>query len=82
VVTAAKGCVQAAEVLPAIGNEAYRCTTEHGGEAVAEQVVGRVRDQVFTIVIRTVGKGATVLNMDDLKSRISTATEQVSGNLF
>ena len=58
------------------------CMTEHGRHAVSERVVGRVRDQVFTISISTVGKGDAALSMQDLKSRISTATEQVSGNLF
>jgi len=77
-----KACKQPSEVLPAIGNETYVCTTEHGKEAVAELVVGRVRDQVFTISISTTGKGNLMLSTQDLKSRISTASEQVSGNLF
>ena len=82
VMSMAKGCKQPQEVLPAIGNEAYVCTTEHGKEAVAERVVGRVRDQVFTILISTTGKGDLILSTQDLKSRISIASEQVSGNLF
>jgi hypothetical protein len=82
VMSMAKGCKEPQEVLPAIGNEAYVCTTEHGKEAVAERVVGRVRDQVFTILISTTGKGDLILSPQDLKSRISIASEQVSGNLF
>jgi len=77
-----KACKQPSEILPAIGNEAYVCTTEHGKEAVAELVVGRVRDQVFTISISATGKGNLMLSTQDLKLRISTASEQVSGNLF
>ena len=77
-----KGCKEPQEVLPAIGNEAYVCTTEHGKEAVAERVVGRVRDQLFTILISTAGMGDLILSTQDLKSRISIASEQVSGNLF
>lgn len=82
VISLAKGCKRPQEVLPAIGNEAYVCTTEHGKEAVAERVVGRVRDQVFTILISTTGKRDLILSPQDLKSRISIASEQVSGNLF
>jgi hypothetical protein len=82
VMSIAKGCKEPQEVLPAIGNEAYVCTTEHGKEAVAERVVGRVRDQVFAILISTTGKGDLILSTQDLKSRISIAAEQVSGNLF
>jgi hypothetical protein len=82
VMNMAKGCKEPQEVLPAIGNEAYVCTTAHGKEAVAELVVGRVRDQVFTISISTTGKSDSILSTQDLKSRISIASEQVSGNLF
>ena len=82
VMSLAKGCKEPQEVLPAIGNEAYVCTTEHSKEAVAVRVVGRVRDQVFTILITTTGKGDFILSTQDLKSRISIASEQVSGNLF
>jgi hypothetical protein len=78
----AAGCGQTPELLPAVGNEAYFCTTAHGKGMVTERVVGRVRDQVFTIEISTAGKGDTVLSQEDIKSRISRATEQVSGNLF
>jgi hypothetical protein len=78
----AAGCAQTPEALPAIGNEAYFCTTAHGREVVTERIVGRVRDQVFTIEISTAGKGDTVLSQEEIKSRISRATEQVSGNLF
>jgi len=78
----AKGCKEPQEVLPAIGNEAYICTTEHGKGAVVERVIGRVRDQVFTILISSTGKRDFILSTQDLKSRISIASEQVSGNLF
>jgi hypothetical protein len=82
VMSMAKSCKEPQEVLPAIGNEAYICMTEHGKDAVAERVVGRVRDQFFTILISTSGKGDVILRPQDLKSRISIASEQVSGNLF
>lgn len=82
VVNMTKDCKQPLEVLPAIGNEAYVCTTEHAKEAVAERVVGRVRDQFFTILISTTGKGGLILSPQDLRARISIASEQVSGNLY
>jgi hypothetical protein len=82
VMSMAKGCKQPQEVLPAIGNEAYVCTTEHTKDAIAERVVGRVRDQVFSILISTTGKADLILSTQDLKSRISLASEEVSGNLF
>jgi hypothetical protein len=77
-----KGCKGSQEVLPAIGNEAYICTTEHGKETEAERVVGRVRDQVFAISISTTGKGNSSFSTQDLRSRISIASEQIVGNLF
>jgi hypothetical protein len=77
-----KDCAQAPEVLPAIGNEASMCATEHGKEPLSQRVVGRVRDQVFTIAIGTTGKGDSAMGITDLKMRIAIAAEQVSGNLF
>jgi hypothetical protein len=82
VMSMTQGCKQPREVLPAIGNEAYVCTTEHGKDAMAERVVGRVRDQFFTISFSTTGKGNLILSPQDLRTRISTVSEQVSGNLF
>jgi hypothetical protein len=82
VMSMTKGCKQPREVLPAIGNEAYVCATEHGKDAMAERVVGRVRDQFFTISFSTTGKGNLILSPQDLRTRISTVSEQVSGNLF
>jgi hypothetical protein len=78
----AKGCAQTSEILPAIGNEAYVCTTEHSKEAVVQRVIGRVRDQVFTISIGTTGKGESAVWMANMKTRIAITAEQVSGNLF
>jgi hypothetical protein len=82
VIGIAKDCAQQSEFLPAAGNEASMCVTEHSKDRVTGRVVGRVRDQVFTIMISTSGKGDAALSMGDLRSRISTATEQVTGNLF
>jgi hypothetical protein len=78
----AKGCGQPPQVLPAIGNEAYVCTQERGKQALSQRVIGRVRDQVFSITIGTTGAGESAAWMADVKARIAIAAEQVSGNLF
>jgi hypothetical protein len=68
--------------LHAIGNEAIYCTGDDSREQRSEHAVGRVRDQVFSIVIATAVKDDAVFTRDVLKARIYTASEQVAGNLF
>jgi len=65
-------CGKNGKVLPAIGNEAVACPAGH-----SERVVGRVRDQVFTITVTMKGTERTAL-FD--KGRF--VAEEVSGNLF
>jgi len=73
-----------ADALPikAIGNEALVCSADDRKGGVGERVVGRVRDQVFTITIASTLKVDPILNRDALKAKIYTAAEQVAGNLF
>ncbi len=68
--------------LHAIGNEAIFCRGEDGQGQRSEHAVGRVRDQLFSILIGTSVKDDAVLTRDALKARIYTASEQVAGNLF
>jgi hypothetical protein len=68
--------------LRAIGNEALSCAADDRKGGIGERVVGRVRDQVFTITISSTLKNDPGLNRDVLRSKIYTAAEQVSGNLF
>jgi hypothetical protein len=68
--------------LHAIGNEAIFCTGEDGQEQHSEHAVGRVRDQLFSILLTTSVKDDGVLTREGLKARIYTASEQVAGNLF
>ncbi len=75
-------CGTDAETLRAIGNEAVLCTADDRKGALGERVVGRVRDQVFTITIATTLKGDIHLTRMMLVSKISLAAEQVAGNLF
>jgi len=78
----APACGTDAVPMRAIGNEALICTADEHKNQMGERVVGRVRDQVFTITIGTTLKNDPILTRDELKSRIYTAAEQVSGNLF
>jgi hypothetical protein len=58
-------CGTAAEPLEAIGNEAFLCAKHH-------EVVGRVRDAVFTIR----------LNAPDWQSKAQQVAQEVAGALF
>jgi hypothetical protein len=67
-----KKCKSDAKPLNAIGNEAFLCARgDH------ELVIGRVRDQLFTITL--VMKG---LNTEALSGKGRLVAEQVSGELF
>ncbi len=77
-----KACRTVAAPLKAIGNEAIACSGGDRKDLYAERVVGRVRNQVFTITLSTTRKDDSILTRSELKTRILTAAEQVSGNLF
>jgi hypothetical protein len=77
-----QACGTDAAPLKAIGNEAMVCTADDRKTGPGERVVGRVRDQVFTITLSTSLKSDPILTREALKTRIYTAAEQVAGNLF
>jgi hypothetical protein len=77
-----QGCGADLSPLKAIGNEATACAADDRKGMMGERVIGRVRDQVFTITIGSTLKNDPVLTREALKSRIYTAAEQVAGNLF
>ncbi|WP_058188557.1 hypothetical protein [Terracidiphilus gabretensis] len=77
-----QACGASSQLLQAIGNEAAVCTMDVHKKSVSERVVGRVRNQIFTITISTTLKDDPVLNTSSLMTRIYTASEQVAGNLF
>jgi hypothetical protein len=77
-----RNCGPDAAPLRAIGNEAMVCSADDRKPGIAERVVGRVRDQVFTITIASTLKNDPILTREILKTRIYTASEQVAGNLF
>ena len=67
--------------LPAIGNEAVLCSGKKNHIA-GEQVVGRVRDNVFTIKLSTNAKNDPAMARDALEQKARLVAEQVAGNLF
>jgi hypothetical protein len=75
-------CSGEASPLPAIGNEAVMCAADVKGQAAGEQVIGRVRDQVFTVAISTSARNDPSMSGDDLKERTRNIAEQVAGALF
>jgi hypothetical protein len=80
--TVAQVCGADAVPLPAIGNEATICAADKSKGIFGERVVGRVRDQIFTILVTTTLRADPVLTHETLPVKLSTAAEQVSGNLF
>lgn len=77
-----KFCITASEPLRAIGNEAISCSWDERRKLYAERVIGRVRNQVFTITLSTTRKDDSTLPREVQKTRILIAAEQVSGNLY
>jgi len=78
----AQSCGAGSAPLKAIGNEALTCPADDRNGAPGEKLVGRVRDQVFTITISSTLKKDSTLTREDLHSKIYLAAEQVAGNLF
>lgn len=77
-----QACGASSQLLQAIGNEGAVCAMDTRKRQVSEKVVGRVRNQIFTITIRTTVKDDMVLNNSTLMTKVYTASEQVAGNLF
>ena len=75
-------CGASGQLLQAIGNAAAVCAIDPKRKTMCERVVGRVRDQIFTITIASTLKDDMVLNHDTMMTKIYTASEQVAGNLF
>jgi hypothetical protein len=75
-------CSGEASPLQAIGNEAVMCAADVKGHAEGEQVIGRVRDQVFTVAITTSARNDPSMSRDELKEKARNIAEQVAGALF
>jgi hypothetical protein len=65
--------------VKAVGNEAVACTADEKPGWLAEQVVGRVRDQAFLV---RVGSNDRAAAPKDLREKARGVAEQVAGYLF
>lgn len=72
-------CGSAVTPLKAIGNEAVACTYAGKKEQVAEQVVGRVRNQAFLVRVSTNDRSATSAGIREAARKVA---EQIAGFLF
>jgi hypothetical protein len=75
-------CSGIASPLQAIGNEAVTCAADTKGQANGEQVIGRVRNQVFTVTITTSVRNDPSMSRDELREKTRNIAEQVAGALF
>jgi len=74
-----KQCPAQAGSLKAIGNEAVACVFEGKSGEIAEQVAGRVRDQMFLVRFSTTDRTAAAAPLREKARKIA---EQVAGFLF
>ncbi len=75
-------CSGEASPLKGIGNEAVACTADVKGQADGEQVIGRVRDQVFIVTITTSARNDPSMSRDALRDKTRNIAEQVADALF
>jgi hypothetical protein len=80
--SATQKCGASSMPIQAIGNEAIACSADDPKGQPGERVVGRVRNQVFTITMSSNSKSDLVFTHQNLKTRIYIAAELVAGNLF
>lgn len=73
-------CGAGTTALPAIGNEA--CAVEIKGQTYGEEVIGRVRDQIFTVTITTSTRNDPSMSRDALEEKTRNIAEQVAGAPF
>jgi len=75
-------CSGIASPLQAIGNEAVTCAADTKGQGDGEQVIGRVRNQIFTVTITTNARNDPSMSRDELGEKTRNIAEQVAGALF
>jgi hypothetical protein len=68
--------------LRAIGNEAVTCAADTKGHTHGEQVIGRVRDQIFTVTVTTSARQDPSMSREALEEKTRNIAEQVAGALF
>lgn len=75
-------CKSKASPLQAIGNEAVACTVRDGGKISGDLIVGRVRDQIFTVKLTTNTENDPSMVAEAIESKTHMIAEQVAGALF
>lgn len=75
-------CGSHVTALRGIGNEAVTCAVESKGKSYGEQVIGIVRDQIFTVTLTTSAKKDPAIPREALEERSRNIAEQVAGALF
>ncbi len=75
-------CSSTARPLRAIGNEAVTCAVGSKGKSYGQQVIGVVRDQIFTVTVITNAKKDPSMPRDALEEKSRNISEQVAGALF
>jgi hypothetical protein len=74
-------CTSSGTPLKGVGNEAVLCAIDAEGVR-GEQVVGRVRDRTFTVVISTSSGQGSETKPDPLAERAEAIAKAVAGALF
>lgn len=74
-------CGPNAQPISTIGNEAVACSMATNGNLYGQQIIGRVRDQVFTVQI-TATTPKTFAAVNELRLKAEMLAEIVSGNIF
>jgi hypothetical protein len=74
-------CSSPGTPLRAIGNEALLCADDHKHSS-GEEVVGRVRDTHFRVVITTSAHNDSSMTRDVLEMKTRSVAEAVAGSLF
>ncbi len=75
-------CGSRATPLRGIGNEAVLCSADRKVVPHAEQVIGRVRNDVFTVIVSTSMTDDPSMGREALEEKAKSVAEQVAGNLF
>jgi hypothetical protein len=72
-------CISRPVALKAMGNEALTCNLDTNKQRI-EQAVGRVREHVFIVQIRT--NDTAWASQDALREKVRNVAEITAGNLF
>lgn len=75
-------CRSSASPLQAIGNEAVSCTVSGEGSTSGELIIGRVRDQIFTVRLTTDGRNDPAMVTEAIEDKAHSIAEQIAGALF